>query len=68
MRLSLKLIAAAVILLIAAAPVAAAVQETTVAGTITNVNQAKGTIDIYADKMWNGVTWTGSIGSIRRRS
>jgi len=60
MRILLKLIAAAaVILLLAAAPVAAAIQETTVAGKITNVNQAKGTIDIYADKMWNGVTWTG---------
>ena len=60
MRSSIKLIAAAaVLLLLITPPVAAVVQEKTVAGTITNVNQAKGTIDIYADKMWNGVTWTG---------
>ena len=60
MRSSIKLIAAAaVLLLLITPPVAAVVQEKTVAGTITNVNQAKGTIDIYADKMWNGVTWNG---------
>ncbi len=59
-RSFIKLIAtAAILLLLIAAPVAAAVQEMTIAGKITNINTAKGTIEIYAEKMWNGVTWTG---------
>ncbi|MBN2734664.1 MAG: hypothetical protein JXQ82_07410 [Methanomicrobiaceae archaeon] len=47
------------LIFITAVPAAAVSDETTVAGVITKVMPEEGTIEIKAESIWNGETWTG---------
>lgn len=40
-------------------PAAAASDETTIAGVVSKLNPADNTIEIRAERIWNGETWTG---------